>query len=208
MELQYYGANSIKITTKKSSILIDPVSDITNIKADLKKVSTVLATQPAFIPKGTEAVFVVDGPGEYEFEDYSVKGISAQPHMGATGDKSATVYRVTSNDITMLFTGHIAPKLTEEQLEAIGMIDVVIVPVGGSGYTLDAVGAALVVRDIEPKLVIPVHAADDGLTYEVPQQEIELFVKELSAPVAEEQLDKYKFKALPDQLTVQVLKRQ
>ena len=63
MELQYYGANSIKITTKKSSILIDPVSDITNIKADLKKVSTVLATQLAFVPKNAESVFVVDGPG-------------------------------------------------------------------------------------------------------------------------------------------------
>lgn len=208
MELQYYGANSVKVTTKKSSISIDPVSDIAAIKTDLKKVNTVLATQPAFTPKATEGIFVVDGPGEYEFEDYSVKAIPAQPHMGATGDKSSTIYRVTSNDVTILFTGHIADKLTEEQLESIGIIDVVVVPVGGSGYTLDAIGAASIVRAIEPKLVIPVHSSADGISYEVPQQDLELFVKELSAPVAEEKLDKYKFKTLPEQLTVQILNKQ
>lgn len=208
MELQYYGGNSLKITTKKSTILIDPQSDITNLKADLKKVNTILATLPAFVPTVTEGIFVVDGPGEYEFEDYSVKGIPAQPHMGTTGDKSATIYRFTSNDIKILITGHIDGKLTEEQLESIGVVDIVIVPVGGSGYTLDAIGAAGIVRSIEPKMVIPVHADDDGLTYEVPQQSIELFVKELGAPVAEETVDKYKFKTLPEILTVQLLKKQ
>lgn len=208
MELQYYGANSLRITTKKSVIAIDPQSDITTLKTDLKKVNTLLATQAAFVPKDTGEVFVVDGPGEYEFEDYSVKGVPAQAHIASTGDKSATIYRVTSNDVTMVFVGHIDAKLTDEQLESIGVVDVVIVPVGGGGYTLDAVGAATVVRAIEPKLVIPVHASDDGLTYEVPQQEIDLFVKELGAPVAEETVDKYKFKTLPELLTVQLLNKQ
>lgn len=208
MELQYFGANSLKITTKKSTILLDPESDITKLKADLKKVDTVLATQTAFVPKDAESVFLVDSPGEYEFEDYSVKGIPAQPHTATIGDKSATIYRFTSNDVVMVFTGHIDAKLTEEQLESIGVVDVVIVPVGGSGYTLDAVGAAAVVRSLEPKLVIPVHSSEDGLSYDVPQQALDLFVKELGAPVAEEIAEKYKFKALPEILTIQLLKRQ
>ncbi len=208
MELQYYGANSLKITTKKSTVLIDPESDVAKLKSDLKKVNTILATQTVFVPKGSEGVFVVDSPGEYEFEDYSVKGIPAQPHTATTGDKSATIYRFSSNDIIVLFTGHIDSKLTEEQLESIGVVDVVIVPVGGNGYTLDAVGAATVVRALEPKMVIPVHSSDDGLTYDVAQQAIELFVKELGAPVAEEVVEKYKFKVLPDILTIQLLKKQ
>lgn len=207
MELQYFGANSLRVSTKKSTIAIDPQSDITDVKPDLKKVNTLLATKHEFVPTKTEGVFVVDTPGEYEFEDYSVKAIAAQAHTESTGDRSSTIYRITSNDITLLFVGHIDPKLTEEQLESIGVVDVMVIPVGGSGYTLDAIGAANVVRAIEPKMVIPVHSSDDGLSYEVPQQARELFTKELGAPVADEVPEKLKLKSLPEQLTVQLLKK-
>src|SRR4051812_11250406 len=128
MELQYYVANSLRISTKKSVIGVDPQSDITVVTTDLKKVNTLLATQASFGPKDTGEVFVVDGRGEYEFEDYSVKGVAAQAHTASTGDKSATIYRVTSNDVTMVFVGHIDAKLSDEQLESIGVVDVVVVP--------------------------------------------------------------------------------
>ena len=144
MELQYFGANSLRITTKKSVIAVDPKSDITKLGGDLKKVNTLLATQTAFVPAETGDIFIVNSPGEYEFEEYSIKGIPAQPHTGTAGDKSATMYRFTCNDIKVLIAGHIDTKLSEDQLEAIGVTDVLVVPVGGSGYTLDAVGAATI----------------------------------------------------------------
>lgn len=209
MELQYYGANALKFSTKKSVIVVDPISDITKVSVDLKKVNTLLATQSSFKPSSiNDEVFAVDGPGEYEFEDYSVKGIAAQSHTAASGDKSATMYWLNSQELRVLITGHISATLSEEQLESIGVVDVLVIPVGGAGYTLDAVGAANIVRAIEPKLVIPVHSSDDGLKYDVPQAEAELFVKELGAPVAEEVVEKLKLKALPEQLTVQLLKKQ
>jgi L-ascorbate metabolism protein UlaG (beta-lactamase superfamily) len=208
VELQYFGANSLKIATKKGLIAVDPQSDIATLKTDLKKVNTVLATKADLLPKETGECFVIDGPGEYEFEDYSVKGLPAQLHTEASGDKSATMYRVANGDVSVLITGHIDSKLSEEQLEAIGLVDVLVIPVGGTGYTLDATEAATLTRAIEPKIVIPVHMEEDGLKYEVPQQALELFVKELGAPVAEEQPEKLKLKSLPEQLTVQVLKKQ
>lgn len=209
MDLQYFGANNLKIMTKKATIVVDPQSDVTNLKTDLKKVSIVAATQQAFAPTATQdGLFLIDGPGEYEFEDCSIKGISAQPHTGASGDKSATMYRFSNGEASVLVTGHIDGKLSEEQLEAIGVVDILVVPVGGGGYTLDALEAATVARAVEPKVVIPVHAKDDGFSYDVPQQEIDLFVKELGAPVNEEQVDKFKIKSLPEALTVQLLKKQ
>lgn len=207
MEIQYYGANSVKITTKKAVISVDPVSDIAELKSDTKKTTTFFATQQKFLPKDVSGVFSVDSPGEYEFADYSVKAVAGRAHTESTGDMSATIYRFTSQDITVLVTGHIYEKLSEEQLESIGTIDVVIIPVGGNGYTLDALGAANVVRDLEPKLVIPVHAKDDGLSYSVPQNEIDLFVKELGAPVDEQVVEKLKVKSLPEQMTIQILKK-
>ncbi len=207
MEIQYYGANSIKITTKKSVISVDPTSDIVKLSTDLKKTNTVLATRPELAEGVPENIFLVTSPGEYEFDDYSVKGIAAQPHTGSVGDLSATIYSLSSDDTVILFVGHIDSKLTEDQLEAIGMVDIVVVPVGGNGYTLDAQGAASVVRALEPKLVIPVHSAADKLDYSVPQAELELFTKELGAHVAEEAVDKYKVKSLPEQLTVQIISK-
>ncbi len=205
MELQYYGANSLKVMTKKSTVSVDPLSDIAKLSTDLKKTDTVLATKPELAEGVSEDIFLVTSPGEYEFEDYSVKGVAAQPHTGSAGDLSATIYRVTAADTVILFVGHIDSKLSEDQLEAIGLVDVVVVPVGGGGYTLDAIGAATVVRALEPKLVIPVHSAGDKLNYSVPQAELELFIKELGAPVSDEVVDKYKIKTLPETLTVQII---
>lgn len=207
MELQYFGANGLKFTTKKSVIVVDPMSDIATLKVDLKKATAVLATQPTLRGSGTAETFLIDGPGEYEFEDYSVKGIAAQAHTAPSGDKSATMYWINGQDLRVLVTGHIDAKLNEEQLEAIGIVDVVIIPVGGNGYTLDATGAASVVRAIEPKLVIPVHASDDGFNYEVPQDAIELFAKELGVPIAEDVPEKLKLKSLPEQMTIQLIKK-
>jgi L-ascorbate metabolism protein UlaG (beta-lactamase superfamily) len=80
----------------------------------------------------------------------------------------------------------------------------VILPVGGGGLTLDATSAAGIVRQIDPKVVIPTHYAGEGLTYEMPQETLETFVKELGAPV-EDAGSKYKVKGaatLPATLTV------
>jgi hypothetical protein len=91
----------------------------------------------------------------------------------------------------------------EDQLEALGVVDIVIIPVGGGGYTLDPTAAADLVRQIDPKVVIPIHYADSALKYEVPQDSLQTFVGELGAPV--ETVAKYKLKsaaALPESLTI------
>lgn len=118
-------------------------------------------------------------------------------------EKIATMYRIEVGDVRIALLGNIAPQLNEEQLEALGVVDILILPVGGSGLTLDATSAAGVVRKIDPKVVVPVHYADSALKYEMPQDTLETFTKELAAPV--ETVAKYKVKAasaLPPVLTV------
>ncbi len=61
-----------------------------------------------------------------------------------------------------------ARELTEAQLEELGTIDILVVPVGGSGFTLDPVGALQVIKAIEPKIVIPTYYADAKLKYPMP----------------------------------------
>ena len=109
-----------------------------------------------------------------------MRGIPAQAHLDADGVR-ATIYSVRMQGFSIGIIGHVNPDLSEDQLEKLGLIDVLIVPVGGSGYTLDATGAASLVKKIEPKIVVPTHYADSGVTYEVPQADVNLFLAEMGS---------------------------
>jgi L-ascorbate metabolism protein UlaG (beta-lactamase superfamily) len=166
-----------------------------------------LASEPRFAVESANATLLVEGPGEYEVGDFSIRGIPAQRHIDSDGFGS-TIYRIEISDVRIAVLGNIDPKLSDEQLENIGVVDIVIIPVGGGGYTLDATSAAHLVRQIDAKIIIPVHYADSGLTYEVPQEDFEVFHKELGGAV--ETVDKLKVKAassLPLVLTVYKLAR-
>jgi L-ascorbate metabolism protein UlaG (beta-lactamase superfamily) len=115
--------------------------------------------------------------------------------MDNDNEKTATIYKLVIDDLRVLITGHIYPELSDKQLEQIGMIDIMIVPVGGNGYTLDGVGALKLIRKIEPKLIIPTHYDMAGLNYPVPQQTLEDALKALAMEPKETLSGKYRVKS-------------
>lgn len=203
-EIEYKGGNTVVISTKKASIVVDPKQSLVGLKDLVIKEAIELSTEPRFAVNSEGARLAIDGPGEYEVADFSIRGVAAQRHLDTKdAELIGTVYRVEVGDVRMAVIGNVDEKLTEDQLESIGIVDIVIIPVGGSGYTLDATAAAGLVRRIDPKVVIPVHYADKALKYEVPQDELSTFVNELGAPV--ETVPKYKVKSssvIPQVLTV------
>lgn len=206
MDIEYKGANCLTITTKKTTLVVDPKLSAVGLKDIMPKNAIVLATQPDFFV-ATEEGIVIDRPGDYEARDISIKGIAAERMLDHDKSQKATIYRVVVGDVTFAIVGHIAITLNEEQLEALGVVDVLVVPVGGNGYTLDGHQAVGVVRQIDPKVVIPTHYADKALSYEVPQMDLEPFAKELSA-AQHEKMPKWKIKgALPEILTLMELER-
>lgn len=204
MELSYLGANAVVLNTKTAKILVDP--NVTGVKVDTNKPDIILLTQPQEV-KLKDGQLLIETPGEYEAKLVSFKGIPARAFSDEEGKHSATMYRVDVPDARIGITGHIHPELSDEQLEALGTLDVLIVPVGGHGYTLDAEGAAKVVRAIEPKIVIPTHYADKAIKYEVPQAELKEFLDEIGGPVQEEQKFKIKYGDYPEQMTILTLER-
>lgn len=209
MDIEYKGGNCVVLTTKKTTIAVDPKLAGLGLKDQGEKADVELLTQPQFAaPHGEEAV-IIDGPGEYEVENVSIKGVSALAHLDPKGAPlKATMYRVETSEFSIVIVGHIHPELTEEQLESLGVADILIVPVGGNGYTLDATGAVQLVRAVDPKLVIPTHYADSAVKFEVPQAELGDFLKELGA-TPQEEVAKLKLKpgVLGEALAVQPLKR-
>lgn len=206
-DIEYKGGNTVVIATKKSKLITDPKLSVVGLKDIEPKGMVSLATEDRFVVGSDAATLLLDSPGEYEVGDFSIKGIAAQRHLDSDG-KNSTIYRVEVGDVRIALLGNIDAKLNEEQLEEIGVVDMIILPIGGGGYTLDATSAAHVVRQIDAKVVIPVHYADSALKYEVPQDEFEVFHKELGGAV--ENVDKLKVKslsALPLVLTIYKLAR-
>jgi len=210
MEIQYYGGNCVKISTKKVSIVIDDnIKELGGTQVS-KPTDIVLTTSRA--AKGAKQVgqIIIDGPGEYEISNASIIGIAARAHIDEDDKKNATIFKVVVDDVRIAVVGHIYPDLSEEQLENIGVVDILIIPVGGHGFTLDTVGALKVIKKIEPKIIIPTNYDDTKLTYPVPAVNLEDALKGLSME-PKETVPKLKIKGadlLTDQAQLVVLERQ
>ncbi len=196
-EIEYKGGNSVTISTKKVKIVVDPKVSVVGLKDIDVKDAVDVATEAGFALKSSHAKLNIEGPGEYEIGSVSVSGMSAYRHIDRyeSPEKLGTIYRVTIDDVRIAVLGNIAPKLSDDQLEFIGVVDILVLPVGGNGYTLDATSATVIAKQIEANVVIPVHYADSKLKYEVPQDDLDVFVKEFAAPVEKVGV-KYKLKAL------------
>jgi len=186
MDLQFYGANCIVLSTKGVRVVIDDNLIVLGGKTVTKAGDIVLFSSnlTKHTPKA-ETKLTVDHGGEYEVSDVSIYGIPARSHMDEDGKQTATMYKLISKELNILITGHIYPELSDDQLESIGMVDVMCVPVGGNGFTLDPVGALKLIKKIEPKIIVPTHYATSGLDFEVPQMTLEQAITGMSMEVKE-----------------------
>jgi L-ascorbate metabolism protein UlaG (beta-lactamase superfamily) len=211
MELQFYGANCVKISTKKATVVVDD---------NLKQLGQKSISKPGDINIFTffneqneqglkDPKIVIQTAGEYEISGVSIKGVSARSHMDEEDKKTAVIYKIIAGDLNVVVAGHIHPDLSEQQLETLGVVDVLFVPVGGNGYTLDAIGALKIIKKFEPKIIIPTHYDDKSLKFEVPQTKLEDVMKEITFEI-KERVPKIKLKSsdLPELTEFVVLEKQ
>lgn len=184
MDIQFYGANCVVLSVPGVRAVVDDNLSELGGKSILKNGDIALFTGTASDTKA-ETKLTIAGPGEFEVADFSIQGIPVRAHMDEDKQRTATMYKLMSKDINVLVLGHIYPELSDTELEKIGMIDVLITPVGGNGYTLDPVGALGIIKKIEPKIVIPTHYADSALNYAVPQQSLDDALKNLGMEIAQ-----------------------
>ena len=133
--------------------------------------------------------FIIKNPGEYEKQGIAVHGILSY-HDKSEGKErgSNTIYIIKAEEMTLCHLGDLGQeKLTDEQIEAIGDVDILMIPVGGT-YTINYKEAVGVISQIEPKIIVPMH-------YKIPDLKVDLdgvdkFVKELG--LTSEKIDKLK----------------
>jgi L-ascorbate metabolism protein UlaG (beta-lactamase superfamily) len=64
------------------------------------------------------------------------------------------------DDLAIAHLGDLGHELTDNKIEEIGDIDILLIPVGGV-YTIDVKQANDVIREIQPSIVIPMHYATE-----------------------------------------------
>lgn len=193
-DIEYKGGNTVVITTKKTTLVFDPKLSVNGLK-DVKLDGAVeLTTEDRFAIDNPGAKLQISSPGEYGVGDCDIKGIAATRNVDPEDiPKASIIYTVGVADSKIAILGNINEKLGDEQLEEIGVVDILIIPIGGNGLTMDSHGAAKLTKKIDPKVVIPIHFADSKLKYEVPQDGPDMFEKELG--VSKESESKYKVKS-------------
>ena len=179
MEIEFFGANCFRIKTKQSSIVVDDDLDQHGQKNITKSKDVLLITNHSLKTSkaSKEARLVLESAGEFEVGDISVKGVQTRAHMDEEGAETATVFQCTYAGASITILGHVHPNLSETVQELAGGTDVLLVPVGGNGFTLDPAGATSAIKTIEPDAVIPAHYETKGYTYEVPAAPLEDFIK-------------------------------
>lgn len=90
--------------------------------------------------------------------------ISAE-HDDADGARRGAnaMWLIEADGVRILHCGDLGePKLTDATLQAIGTVDVLLIPVGGV-YTIDGAQAAAIVLQLKPRMVVPIHYRTDKL---------------------------------------------
>jgi len=156
---------SIVASQKKGdpiNIVIDGIDKESGNKLSRQKADLCIYTQSDVDLKKADddGNFFINGPGEYETKEIYIKGI---PSEDTRKDKNV-IYTIEAEDeeIRICHMGMFNQKeLTSRQIEEIGDVDILMIPVGGSSV-IDGSIAASIANQIEPKIVIPMYYSVDG----------------------------------------------
>lgn len=216
MVITWFGLSCFKISSGNLTLISDPFSKTTGLapprmQTDIVTISNIKNEACNNAPSlgGGSTTFVIDGPGEFDVKGLFVHGLPAEgdPQYQTNGFDYTTIYSVRVEDMRLGILGSLKQKkLTDQQLEDLGEIDILFIPVGGK-TVCDAEEAVTIVNQIEPHIVVPCHFAQKGLQMHL--ERVDQFLKEIGQTKQEPQekltLKKSNLQDLDDSIRVVVL---
>lgn len=182
MEINYFGHSCFRLRGKEVTIITDPYNPTFGLKLPKKlEANIVTVSHPHSDHNYTEVIsghpFVVAGPGEYEIGGVTISGILSfhDKKKGALRGPN-TIYLIEIDELIIGHLGDLDHDLGDRDLENIGKVDVLLVPVGGN-FTLGASEAVKIISEISPKIVIPMHYKIPGSKLEI--DPLDKFCKEI-----------------------------
>jgi len=181
MEITWLGYSCFRLKGKNATVITDPFPP--NIGYSLYAPNADIVTishrhpEHSYIEGINGEPRLISRPGEYEIGGVLIIGLSTfhDAENGIVQGKN-TVFAIEVDDVTICHLGDLGHPLNSAQIEELGNVDVMLVPVGG-GSTISSSQAAALVRSIEPKIVIPMHFKTLTLTKEL--DTVDKFLKEM-----------------------------
>lgn len=180
MNIQYYGHSCFKITTKTEGrgsedvvVFMDPFDKRIGLKppqgrADVVFVSHTQHDDHSNVEALKDNPVIIDSPGEYSVKGINITGIDSfhDNQEGVLRGRN-TIFVLDTEDIRICHMGDLGtPELTVKQMEKIGDVDILMIPVGGK-YTINGKEAAKIAKKLSPAMVIPIHYKSPGLKMDI-----------------------------------------
>lgn len=183
MEIVWYGHSCFRLSERGlATVVTDPFdSEVVGYEALKLKADIVTVSHEAPGHNHLAAVkgysHAITGPGEYEIGGVFITGVQTDGQGKKAAERPRnTLYVFDFDGLTVAHLGDLRTVPTQAEIEALGTVNIALVPVGG-GEGMNAAKAAEVVSLLEPNLVIPMH-------YQTPAAKLHLdrldkFLKEM-----------------------------
>jgi len=210
MEIVWYGHSCFRFIERgMAAVVTDPFDyeivgyEPLKLRADIVTVSHD-APGHNFVSAVKGTSHKLTGPGEFEIGGVFITGVQTDVNQKKSGDKPRnTLFLFDFDGLTIAHLGDLNQVPLQSEVEALGTVNVALVPVG-SGNGLNAAKAAEVISLLEPNIVIPMHFASPAGKLEL--DPLSKFLKEMGLATHETVPSlKLTRSGLPDELKVVVL---
>lgn len=183
MHLSWLGLSSFKMETKDTVLVMDPYSPKVSskplrAKADIVTISQLGEPAHGHVDAIQGEPFVIDHAGEFELKGIYIQGAEVPKK---DPKKTSTVFWFDVEGMRVAHLGNLETIPAADVMEKMdGLeVDMLMLPVGGNG--LDLKQAIKLVNDIEPRIVIPMHYAQEGINVGAKLGPVSAFLKEMGA---------------------------
>ncbi len=150
MEITYLGDSGFKIKNKSGLVI-----GMDLIESDLADVVTVSqrdeedgkVVKVVTTPVNRQETFVIDREGEYEIAGVQFTAMK-------TSSEKNLVIAIVMDGLHIVHLGSLGVKLTDAQIEKLGSVDVMMIPIGEKN-TFGVDEAIDLIKEVQPSYVIP-----------------------------------------------------
>lgn len=211
MKIRYLGHSSFLITSEKGvRIITDPYKAgcfgggikyaPINEEADIVTIShehddhnsTEISGNPTF----------VRGVGAKQLKGIAINGFEGfHDECGGTKRGQNTVFKMNIDGVSVVHLGDIGHQLSDEEIQRIGKVDILFIPVGGY-FTIDATTAESIAAKLMPRIIVPMHFKTEGCGFPIAPVDDYIKNKEVKKCDGEFEINK---ENLPDKMMTYVL---
>jgi L-ascorbate metabolism protein UlaG (beta-lactamase superfamily) len=189
LDVTWLGHACFRLRGRGAAVVTDPYPPAVGLKLGRMDAEVVTVSHEhenhSYTQLVRDGAYEIHGPGEYEVAGVSVVGVPTyhDSEKGARHGRN-TVYLIEIDDVRICHLGDLGHKLDDAEAEGVASPDVLLVPVGGHSV-MNGAQAAEVVRQLEPRYVVPMHYAIPGLKVEL--DPVDRFLKEMGVTASEAQ---------------------